>query len=215
MSHIGKRPQNPTGGWCPGWGAGILASVDKASIEALFEAASAGDPSARQQLFAALYGELRALARRELQRHAAGFALSPTTLLHEAYLDMSARADLIFPDRARFMTYAARAMRGLVIDYARSRRAQKRGGGFQITALTADVPDAAADDGHLQRISDALDALASVDALLAQVVDLKFFCGFSFGEIAAMRGTSERTIQRDWEKARLYLHRTMQADDAP
>jgi RNA polymerase sigma factor (TIGR02999 family) len=188
--------------------------VDKASLEALFASASAGEPAARQQLFAALYGELRTLAQRELQRHAAGYALSPTTLLHEAYLDMSARANLAFPDRARFMSYAARAMRGLVIDYARSRRAQKRGGEFQITALTTDLPDAAADDGHLQRISDALDALAAADPLLAQVVDLKFFCGFSFAEIAAMRGASERTIQRDWEKARLYLHRTMQGDPA-
>jgi RNA polymerase sigma factor (TIGR02999 family) len=189
--------------------------VDQASLEALFASASAGEPSARQPLFAALYGELRALAQRELQRHASSFALSPTTLLHEAYLDISARANLNFPDRARFMAYAARAMRGLVIDYARSRRAQKRGGEFQITALTSDMPEAAADDGHLQRISDALDALAAVDAPLAQVVDLKFFCGFSFAEIAAMRGTSERTIQRDWEKARLYLHRTMQSDEGP
>jgi RNA polymerase sigma factor (TIGR02999 family) len=211
---IGKRCSNPTR-WRPFRRRGILGRVERASLQALFASASAGDPAASQQLFAALYGELRSLAQRELHRHAPGFALSPTTLLHEAYLDMSGRDNLAFPDRARFMSYAARAMRGLVIDYVRSRRAQKRGGEFRMTALTTDVPDATADEGHLQRISEALDALASIDAHLAQVVDLKFFCGFSFAEIAAMRGSSERTIQRDWEKARIYLHRALQSDQAP
>jgi RNA polymerase sigma factor (TIGR02999 family) len=159
---------------------------------------------AQSELFASLYGELRRIARREIKRRS-GVSLSATTLLHEAYFKMKQRDDAAFPDEPHFLAYAARAMRTLVIDYARSRQAQKRGGEFQITALTTDLPDAVADDGHLQRISDALDALASVDAPLAQIVDLKFFCGFSFAEIAAMRGTSERTVQRDWEKARVLL----------
>jgi RNA polymerase sigma factor (TIGR02999 family) len=181
-------------------------------MDALFASASAGDEAARQQLFVTLYAELRAMAQRELRRNASGFTLSPTTLLHEAYLDISARRNLAFPDRARFMAYAARAMRGLVIDYARTRQAKKRGGGFEMTALPTDVPERLADDAELQRISDALDALAAVDQQLAEVVDLKFFCGFSFAEIAAMRGISERTVQRDWEKARIYLHTTMKSE---
>ena len=102
------------------------------------------------------------------------------------------------------MAYASRAMRGLIIDYARERRAQKRGGGFDITALPTVVPDIAADVSELQPLSDALDELATVDPDLAELVDLKFFCGFSFAEIAAMRSTSERTVRRDWSKARLY-----------
>jgi RNA polymerase sigma factor (sigma-70 family) len=97
-------------------------------------------------------------------------------------------------------------MRGLIIDYVRHRKARKRGGAFEITTLTGEVDAGADDDQELSRISQALDELAVVDPLLAQVVDLKFFCGFSFADIAAMRGVSERTVQRHWEKARIYLH---------
>jgi RNA polymerase sigma factor (TIGR02999 family) len=100
-------------------------------------------------------------------------------------------------------------MRGLIVDYARNRQAQKRGGGFEITSLDDEVGDNLADEHELARISAAVDELASADPALAQVVDLKFFCGFSFAEIAAMRGVSERTVQRHWEKARIYLHRTI------
>ena len=107
------------------------------------------------------------------------------------------------------MAYAARVMRGLIIDHVRNRRAHKRGGLFEITVAGHDVAEQVANEQELQRISDALDELATVDATLAEIVDLKFFCGFSFAEIAAMRGVSERTIQRHWEKARIYLHRAI------
>ncbi len=109
------------------------------------------------------------------------------------------------------MGYASRVMRGIIIDYARSRQAQKRGGQFEITSLSTDVADAMADADELTRISDALDELATVDDRLARIVDLKFFCGFSFAEIAGMLGLSERTVQRDWEKARIYLHQRLQS----
>ncbi len=166
------------------------------------------DPTDAERLFAALYNELHRLARRELARRGHNVTLGATTLLHEAYLDMSARG-AVFPDRARFMAYAARAMRGLIIDYARRRYAQKRGGLFELTSLQTTIADSLTDANELQRISDALDELSAVDATLAEVVDLKFFCGFSFAEIGAMRGVSERTVQRHWEKARLYLYRAI------
>jgi RNA polymerase sigma factor (TIGR02999 family) len=165
-----------------------------------------GDPAAADALFATLYGELHRLARRELARRGGLVTLGATTLLHEAYLDISARDGMVFPDRFRFMAYAARAMRGLIIDHVRRRHAQKRGGRFEITALHTTIADSVADEHELQEISDSLDELATIDAALAEVVDLKFFCGFSFAEIGAMRGVSERTVQRQWEKARLYLH---------
>jgi len=171
----------------------------------------ARDPMTAELSFSALYEELHRMARRELARRGHGVTLGATTLLHEAYLDMSARDSAAFPDRARFMAYASRVMRGLIIDYARSRHAQKRGGLFEITSMGDDVVAAVPDDKELTRISDALDELASVDAALAQVVDLKFFCGFTFSEIAAMRQVSERTVQRDWEKARIYLHQALQS----
>jgi RNA polymerase sigma factor (TIGR02999 family) len=158
-------------------------------------------------LFDTLYAELHRLARRELHRRGRpGAGLGVTTLLHEAYLRMSGRDGAAFVDHARFLAYAARVMRGLVIDDLRRRRSQKRGGLFEITQLLTDHADSAADPHRLERIADALDELARVEPALAEIVDLKFFCGFSFTDIAAMRGVSERTIQRNWEKGRLYLH---------
>ncbi len=172
---------------------------------------NSGDGIATDALFSTLYSELHTLARRELARRMAPVTLSVTTLLHEAYLDMSARARPSFPDQARFMGYAARVMRGLIIDHARSRSAIKRGREFEITSLEADLVRDPADAKELSLVSDALDQLAEVEPELAEVVDLKFFCGFSFAEIAAMQNLSERTVQRRWEKARIYLRRTVPA----
>ena len=181
--------------------------VDTA-ISSLIAAAERGDQCAADTLFAALYTDLHRMAKRQLANSGGGVTIGVTTLLHEAYLDISKRESAVFPDQARFMAYAARVMRGLIIDYARRRQAQKRGGQFEITSLGQDL-QAGADEGELARISDALDELAGVDAPLAQVVDLKFFCGFSLAEIAAMRNVSERTVQRHWDKARVYLHRSL------
>jgi RNA polymerase sigma factor (TIGR02999 family) len=176
------------------------------TISTLIETADQGDRAAAETLFSTLYSELHRLARRELARQGAVQGLGVTTLLHEAYLDIASRDGSSFPDTARFMKYASRVMRGLIIDHARNRHAMKRGGQFEITALTTDVVEHLADEQELRRISDALEALAGDEPALVEIVDLKFFCGFSFAEIAAMRGVSERTVQRQWEKARIYLH---------
>jgi RNA polymerase sigma factor (TIGR02999 family) len=181
------------------------------SFVSLIQSAERGDKQASDALFAALYSELRRIARHELARHGAPLSLNTTTLLHKAYIDMAGREGAAFPDRKRFMGYAARVMRGLVIDHARSRSAQKRGGQFEISSLETEVENPA-DHQQLSRISEALDELARAEPLLAEVVDLKFFCGLSFVEIAAIRDVSERTIQRDWEKARIYLHRGISTD---
>jgi RNA polymerase sigma factor (TIGR02999 family) len=170
------------------------------------------DAQARGVLFAALYGELRQIAQRELRR-GGGNSISPTTLLHEAFLKLQERTGIVFPDRAHFLAYAARAMRTLVIDFARSRQAQKRGGAFEITSLPTDVPEQVAEVVQLERLGTAIDELTGLDPQLAQLVDLKFFCGFTFVEIAGMRGVSERTVQRDWEKARILLQRSLQGLD--
>jgi len=179
-------------------------------LSSLIEAAETGSSSDMEALFAALYSELHRLARRQLAGNRE-LSLSVTTLLHEAYLDMASRESR-FPDQARFMGYAARVMRGLIIDHARNRQAQKRGGKFEITSLENNVAAELADEVELTRVSEALDKLANVEAELAEIVDLKFFCGFSFAEIAAMRKLSERTVQRKWEKARIYLHRELQTE---
>jgi RNA polymerase sigma factor (TIGR02999 family) len=162
-----------------------------------------------QQLFVVLYDELRRLAQRKLRQGGASHAMGATTLLHEVYLTVHAREKIAFPDHARFLAYASRAMRGLIIDYARSRQALKRGAGFEITSLTTEIPEQIADSTELQRLNDAVERLARVDSRLAEVVDLKYFGGFSFAEIAAMWDMSERTVQRDWEKARIFLHKCL------
>jgi RNA polymerase sigma factor (TIGR02999 family) len=156
------------------------------------------------RMFAALYADLRRLADRELRRNPLG-SISPTTLVHEVYLNFSSRPGLDIDDRQRFLAYSSRAMRGLLIDLIRRRQALKRGAAFQITQLSTEIGEEATDLGELSRLSDALDALAAIDPRIAEVVDLKYFCGFSFAQIASLRGASERTVQRDWEKARLIL----------
>jgi RNA polymerase sigma factor (TIGR02999 family) len=188
-----------------------MALGSEPSLVALMQAAERGGKPASDALFTALYSELRRLARHELARHGAAMSLSATTLLHKAYIEIAGSDGTSFPDRNRFMGYAARVMRGLIIDHARNRQAQKRGGQFEITSLGTEIENAV-DDRKLARISEALDELAKAEPSLAEVVDLKFFCGFSFAEIAGMRNVCERTVQRQWEKARIYLHRSIHAD---
>ncbi|MEP6609540.1 MAG: ECF-type sigma factor [Burkholderiaceae bacterium] len=185
--------------------------LEGANIARAIRAADGGDARAVEQLFAALYDELHRMAKRQLHRNAFGSTLSATTLLHEAYLDIAGR-DPGFPDRARFFAYTARAMRGLIIDHVRERRALKRGGEFHLTALSTEIGESAPELDDMGPLGDALNELARIDAPLAELVDLKFFCGFSFRDIAMMRDVSERTVQRDWNKARLYLRHTLHDD---
>ena len=174
----------------------------------LIDSAEPGNTGAHDQLFETFYAELRRMAARELRRNAAA-TLTPTTLLHETFLSFSRRESTAFADRARFMTYSAHAMRGLIVDHLRNRKAQKRGGAFQFTSLPAELQHAADDDVQLEKLNEALDGLARIDARLAECVELKFFCGFTFSDIARMWEVSERTVQRDWDKARLLLNRLM------
>ncbi len=187
------------------------------AIGALIRTADAGDPRAAAELFGLLYDDLHRLAAIQLRRSSSDLTLGATTLLHEAYLNIAGRESVSFPDQARFLAYAARAMRGLVIDYARRRQAKKRGGEFHITSSGFDQATAEETTVSLplERLGAALETLAEVDVGLAQLVDLHFFCGFSLVEIAAMREVSERTVQRDWRKARLLLHRALQEAEDP
>ena len=182
-------------------------------LEGLIRSAEQGDANSREQLFTVLYDELHRLAQRELRR-STQLTMSPTTLLHETYLNLSGRQTGIFPDRARFLAYASRAMRGLLIDYVRSRRAQKRGGAFEITSLPTEGPAEPSPDSDLEGIGEALNALGAIEPRLSQIVDFKFFCGFSFAEIAELLGISERTAQRDWDKARILLQHYLRGRDA-
>jgi RNA polymerase sigma factor (TIGR02999 family) len=173
---------------------------------------SPDERTAADALFTTLYTELHRLARRELHRRGPLGGLGVTTLLHEAYLSIAGTEGTVFVDHARFMGYAARVMRGLITDDVRRRRSEKRGGLFHITSLDTGHGPSVMTPHALIRIGDALDELAAVEPALAEVIELKFFCGFSFAEIAAMRGVSERTVQRNWEKGRVYLHHAIGAE---
>ena len=186
----------------------------EADVHELIARADRSDPGAADALFGMLYAELHRLAESSLRRAGSSLTLGPTTLLHEAYLNMAERDGVRYPDRARFLGYASRAMRGLVIDYARRRRAKKRGRELEITLEGEELPaDSAREAEELERLGDALNELASLEPALAELVDMHFFCGFTFAEIASLRELSPRTVQRDWRKARLLLHKSL-LDDA-
>jgi RNA polymerase sigma factor (TIGR02999 family) len=171
------------------------------------------DSVAARDLFAALYHELHRLAHYELNRDGARPAIGATTLLHELYLSFSNR-DTSFSDKGQFFAYAARAMRGLIVDATRRHCALKRGGSFEITRLSTNYNEAVPDQQEITRIDEALEELASVDATLVELVDLKYFSGLSLAEIGALRGVTERTMQREWRKARLLLFHLLTGDEA-
>ena len=183
------------------------------TITALIDSAGRGEPAAADALFAALYDELHRLADRQLARFGPGASLATTSLLHEAYLDMAAREGPRFPDRPRFFGYAARVMRNLIVDRLRAGRAQKRGGRFEITGLDGDEPVAEPERHEVERLNDALGELEAIEPELARLVDLRYFCGFTFAEVGALFGVTERTAQRQWDRARLFLRRAL--DDPP
>ena len=184
-------------------------------LNALIRRADQSDREAIDKLFAILYHELHQLAEHNLRRAGSALTLGTTTLLHETYLNIAGRENIAFAERTRFLAYASRAMRGLVIDYARRRRAKKRGSQFEITLDNEEPPSGQQiqDIAELERLGEALNELGQLEPALAELVDLHFFCGFSFAEVAALRHVSERTVGRDWRKARLLLHQALLDSD--
>jgi RNA polymerase sigma factor (TIGR02999 family) len=178
---------------------------ESADITQWLDAARDGDRAALDRVLGTLYHELHAMARRQLAGQY-GQTLDATALVHEAYLKLIGRRDVQFDDRAHFFAYAASAMRSVVVDYARQRLAQKRGGDLhRVTELPDDVEGGLRLDEDMLGLDTALTKLAGVDAKLAQVVELRYFAGLSEQEIAGLLNRSERSIRRDWQKARLFL----------
>ena len=186
-------------------------------IESLIRRADRADREATDKLFAVLYDELHRIAEHNLKRAGSSLTLGTTTLLHEAYVNIAGRENIAFAERSRFLAYASRAMRGLVIDYARSRRTKKRGRQFEITFAEEEASPGQPmqNAAELERLGEALDELGQFEPAVAELVDLHFFCGFSFAEIAALRVVSERTVRRDWRKTRLLLQDALLHDEGP
>ena len=178
---------------------------DTADITEWLSAARGGDRGALDRVLSTLYRELHGMARRQLGP-AQGQTLDATGLVHEAYIRLVGRSEAEFEDRAHFFAYAASAMRSVVIDYARQRLAVKRGGDLhRVTDLPEDLGGGLRLDEDMLGLDVALDRLAAVDKRLAQVVEMRYFAGLSELEIAALLERSERSIRRDWQKARLFL----------
>jgi RNA polymerase sigma factor (TIGR02999 family) len=184
-----------------------------APITELLEATRRRDPGAADELFSRLYTELRAVAG--AQRPQPGVSLHPTDLVHESYLRLIASTDRTFESRKHFVRSAAQAMRHILVDHIRARRAAKRGGGaLHESILDALAIDASRED-ELLDVHEALDALAAIDDRAARVVTMRFFLGLSESEIADVLDVTDRTVRRDWVFARAWLARHLKQQPPP
>lgn len=180
------------------------------AVTELLAAARDGDGAAADAVFALLYDELRRLARSRLRSHRGMTLLDTTSLVHECYLKLAGAESFAADDRRHFFGYAAKVMRSVIVDFARARQAERRGGGAEHVVLDTQVAESvAAPEDDVLRVHEALDVLAEADARLAKVVELRYFGGLSESEVAATLDVSERTVRRDWEKARLLLREAL------
>lgn len=185
---------------------------DDRDITALLTALQNGDVSAMDRLLALVYDDLRTRAHGQLARARPGETLSTTALVHEAYLKLAGSSQS-YQNRGHFFGVASRAMRQILVDYARRNLAAKRGGGHAIS-LDAELVASADRGDEIVALDAALEALERVDARLARTVELRFFGGLSVEETAELLETSPRTVKRDWRKARAFLYSAMESERA-
>jgi RNA polymerase sigma factor (TIGR02999 family) len=175
-------------------------------VTALLQRARSDDRAAIGELFELLYGDLRRLAHGKLAASGHHTLLDTTALVHEAFIRFQHAGRVALNDREHFLAYAASTLRSVVVDFVRRRAAERRGGDVEkITLNTALADKLGADDSEILAVHEALEALSQVDARLVQVVEMRYFAGLSEVEIAAALGVTDRTVRRDWERARLLL----------
>ena len=177
-----------------------------ADLTTLIRLAHQGDADARERAFGMLYSDLRKLARARLARSGRNTLLDTSALINEAYIRL-ARADGLVPeDRFRYLGYASRAMRSVIVDLARARATERRGLRAQHVTLDTEVSESVpTSENEILRVHEALEELVSVDERLVRVVEMRYFAGLTEKEIAEVLGVTERTVRRDWEKARMLL----------
>lgn len=179
------------------------------SLTELLISARGGDASASTRLFELVYAELKRMAHQRLRRIGGEGPLNTTALVHESYLRLSERGQLLPSDRAAFFCYVGRVMRSVVIDHVRERLAHKRGGNEVFVTLTTDIEGETFDDERLLAVNSALDTLEKVAPEFHQLVEMRYFAGLSMREVAELRGMSTRTVEREWKKARALLQQLM------
>jgi RNA polymerase sigma factor (TIGR02999 family) len=176
------------------------------NITALLAAWRDGDPTAVDRLMPLVYDELHAIAHGQFAGRRGEGMLQTTALVHEAYLKLAKRSRLVVQDRHHFFAVAAKAMRQLAVDYARKEAAGKRGGGAAFTSIDAEAIPAVERAADIVALDEALERLARLDEWLSRMVELRYFAGLSVEETAQVLGCSDRTVKRDWRKARALLH---------
>ena len=187
----------------------------KGEVTQLLQKWSGGDEKARDQLMPVVYKELQRLAHYHLRREGGGHTLQTTAVVHEVYLRLCGQHELRWEDRAHFFAVAARMMRRILVDYARRQGAEKRGGSAKRTPLEDALAIPAQGGVDLVALNDAMEHLHALDARKCQVVEMRFFVGLSAKEIAAVLGTTEATVRRDWTIAKAWLYRYLQGKAGP
>ena len=178
---------------------------DDSPLTDLFQLAQEGDEAALRRVFDAMYDELRVVARSRLSRGGRGTLLDTTSLVHESFVRFAKGGRLRLEDRDHFLRYASHVMRSVIVDFIRERLAQRRGAGATHVTLDSQIGESTAGESEILRVHEALEELAQHDARLVQVVEMRYFGGLTEPEIAALLGVTDRTVRRDWEKARLLL----------
>ncbi len=185
-------------------------------VTVLLQRAAEGDEAALGQVFAALYPELKRVARSALHKQGRANAMQTTVLLHESYLRLVGNKELRLEDRRHFFAYAARTMRNLIVDGARQMLADCRGAGAEHLALDGDDGLQVADPGRSDEavlVDEALHQLHRIDPELAELVEMRYFGGYSDAEIAELLGVTDRTVRRRWDKARAWLFAALNDND--
>jgi RNA polymerase sigma factor (TIGR02999 family) len=192
-------------------GMGVV-NAQTERLTVLLARVSTGDRAARDALFATVYPELRRLAHARLYGGGRNTVLDTTALVHESYLRLVNTGELGFDDRRAFFGYASRVMRSVIVDSARARRAERRGGAAEKLTLGSEPAGSVPHEEHVLRVHEALEQLERADARAAQMVEMRYFGGYSDREIAETLNVTERTVQRDWDKARLLLRAILAGD---
>ena len=188
--------------------------MDAEPLTDFLRRAQDGDEAAMRVVFDATYPELRTQARARLRRGPRNTLLDTTSLVHEAFLRFANSGRLHLSDRQHFLRYASHVMRSVIVDFVRERLAERRGGGAEHVTLNSEIRDGAStsDEAEILGVHEALEELAKVDARLVQVVEMRYFAGMTEPEIAVALGVNERTVRRDWQKARLLLADALKAE---
>lgn len=183
--------------------------MEEGELTNLLHSANAGDRAASDRLLQLIYPDLKRLAHSNLWRNGGSDELNTTAVVHESFMRFMRRNALMPEDRGHFFAYVGKVMRSVIIDSVRERLAEKRGGGECRVTLTTSMGDEVMGDERLLAVNAAMASLEKIAPDLHQLVEMRYFAGLSVIEISEIRGTSTRTVQREWNKARAFLRKLM------